>query len=121
MTIDKDKLRAQWLIERANRLVYADPITGAEDAWHIDLLVGWRATFIFENEVHEGPIDQMENKLFDLVIAHHENGERESKERFGIFEDVCDDIVGAGHHDDACPAQNGLRCACGAAGRGENA
>lgn len=64
----KDSLDfATFASERKSRLVYPDPITGDDDAWHMDLLLGGLATFIFQNQVYEGTVDEMERKLFELT------------------------------------------------------
>ena len=67
-----EKLFSQFASERTNRLVYDDPVTGAEDAWYLDLLLGGLATFMFGNEIYEGTVDEMERKLFDLVMIMHD-------------------------------------------------
>lgn len=57
----------QFSSERITRLHYPDPITSTEECWEIDVLAGGLATFLWEGEIYEGTLDEMEKKLFELA------------------------------------------------------
>ena len=72
----KDKLDFEtFASERRVKMFYPDPLTDTEEAWSIDILSGGLATFLWENKVYEGTIDEMEKKLYELSSKEPEEGE----------------------------------------------